>query len=118
LSEKKPLKTRLIEGLRHAFALDGPHGPLTEEDRELIGRLAGWIAKRGLALPAMLFLESIKPLNSIGSQAMVFLRPYTNIVFKPAEYDRFTAVLERREGIGALVDAIETARLEREGGRL
>ena len=44
-----------------------------------------------------------------GSQAIVFLRPFLTIVFNAEEVERVTDILERREGIGALVDAIEAA---------
>jgi hypothetical protein len=97
------------EGLRNAFSLDGPYGPLTDEDRQLLRKLAGGIVSRGMAMPAILFLSSIRPLSSIGSQAMVFLRPFLTPLLKPADYDRMAAIMERREGIGALVDEIEAA---------
>jgi len=99
--------------VRHAFALDSPHGALSEEDRELLARLAGAIVRRRMAMPAVLFLESVRPLSGIGSQAMVFLRPFLTPLLKPADYDRIAAILERREGVGALVEAIQAAQ---EGG--
>ena len=96
--------------------MDSPHGPLTDDDRDLIGRLAEKIVARRMAFPAVLFLQSIQPLNAIGSQAMVFLRPFlTGLFFNPEQYDRLAAILERREGLGALVEAIETAEAAREG---
>jgi hypothetical protein len=101
--------TRFREGLRHAFALEGPHGPLTDEDHQVLAKLADLVVDRRMATPALLFLNSIRPLNAIGSQAMVFLRPFLTPLFKPADYDRVTKILERREGIAALVEAIEAA---------
>jgi len=106
---------RLREGLRHAFALASPHGPLTQPDLDLLNKLADKIVARGMAMPATLFLQSVQPLNGVGSQAMVFLRPFlTGLFFNTDQYDRLTEILERREGLGALVDAIETARLAAE----
>ena len=117
MSQTRSTKTsRWLTGLRHAFSLASPHGPLTHEDRDLIGRLAEKIVARRMALPAALFLQSVQPLNAIGSQAMVFLRPFlTGLFFNPEQYDRLAAILERREGLGALVEAIETAQAAREG---
>lgn len=100
---------RFRTGLRNAFNLDGPHGPLTDEDRRLLGRLSEAVVSREMGTPAILFLSSIRPLNAIGSQAMVFLRPFLVSIFKPADYDRMTEILDRREGIGALIDEIEAA---------
>ena len=100
---------RLMAGARHAFAMDGPHGPLGEADRELLRRLALAIVARRMSMPALLFLQSVRPLNYVGSQALTFLRPFLTTLFKTADYDRLAAILERREGIGALVEGIEAA---------
>jgi len=100
---------RIRDGLRHAFDLAGPHGPLTAEDRELMGRIARAVVKRRMALPAVLFLGSIHALNSVGSQALVFLRPFVTGLLKEADYDRMTAILDRREGLEALIEEIEAA---------
>jgi len=98
---------KLIAGVRHAFALEGPQGRLTEADRELLRRLALAIVARRMSTPAVLFLASLRPLNYIGSQAMVFLRPFLTPLFNTKQYERLAAILERREGIGWLIDAIE-----------
>jgi hypothetical protein len=100
---------KLGDGLRNAFKLEGPHGPLTEQDRQLLARLAGAIVARGMAVPAVLFLRSVLPLNSLGSQAMVFLRPFLVGFIAGADYDRIIDILDRREGIEALIEAIEAA---------
>ncbi len=94
-------------GLRNAFSLESPHGPLTDEDRKLLARLAEKVVARRMAMPAILFLGSVRPLNSISSQAMVFLRPFLAGLLNPADYDRMTEIMDRREGIEALVEAIE-----------
>jgi len=97
------------EGLRNAFDLQSAHGPLTEEDHRLLAKLAGAVVKRGMTAPAVLFLGSVRPLNSIGSQALVFLRPFLTGLFSLEDYDRMVAILDRREGIEALIEAIEAA---------
>ena len=93
--------------------MQGPHGPLTDEDLALLDKLAGKIVQRRMAMPATIFLQSVRPLNAIGSQAMVFLRPFLTPLFKQADYDRVAAIMERREGIGALLDAIDAADVDR-----
>lgn len=104
---KWPRVGRLLDGLRHAFSTAGPHGPLTEADRELLHRLAGFVVRRRLSAPAILFLDSLRPLNYIGSQAMLFLRPFAEPFFAGKEYEQVAAILERRDGIHALIEAIE-----------
>jgi hypothetical protein len=108
-SGKRSLLGRLRAGLRHAFSLESPLGPLTEADRALLRRLAVAIVVRRMGMPAVLFLQSLRPLSYMGSQAMTFLRPFVASWVKTADYDRLTEILERREGIGALVEAIEVA---------
>ena len=93
--------------MRHAFSLDSPHGPLTEEDHALLAKLAGGIVRRRMGLPAVLLVQSVKPLNTLGNQAMVFLKPFLSALFKKGDYDRATEILDRREGLEALLAAIE-----------
>lgn len=100
---------KLRDVVRNAFALEGPHGGLTEADYDLLDKLARGIVVRGMATPALLFLRSVRPLNSLGSQALVFLRPFLTPLLRETDYDRMAAILERRESIGALVGAIEAA---------
>jgi hypothetical protein len=109
------LLSRFRSGLRNAFCLDSPHGPLTEDDRRLLARLAGAVVSRGMAVPAVLLLGSVRPLNAIGSQALVFLRPFLSGLACQADYDRMTDILDRREGIEALVEAIEAAEAMEKG---
>ena len=82
----------------------GPLGALTDEDRELLRRLAVAIVLRRMGAPAMLFLQSLRPLNYIGSQALVFLRPFLTPLFNPRDYKRLAEIAERRQGIGALIN--------------
>ena len=72
-------------------------------------RLALAIVARRMGAPAVLFLSSLRPLNFVGSQAMLFLKPFLTPLFNTHQYERLAAILERREGISALIEAIETA---------
>ena len=102
---------KIRQGLRNAFSLESPHGPLTDEDRQLLDKLARKIVARQMATPAVLFLGSVRPLNAISSQAMVFLRPFATGLIDQAAYDRMTEIVDRREGIAALIDAIEAQQM-------
>ena len=100
---------RFREGWRNAFDLKGPHGPLTDEDHRLLKKLADAVVRRRMTTPAVLFLQSVQPLNSVGSQALVFLRPFLTGLFKAEDYDRMVDILDRREGLQALTDAVGAA---------
>ena len=106
---------KLAAALRHAFTLKGPHGALTDADRELLRRLALGIVVRRMGMPAVLFLQSVRPLSYVGSQALTFLRPFLADFVKRADYERLTTILERREGVGALLSAVEAALAEKQG---
>ena len=98
---------------------DRPAPPdyLTPEQIELFERLAARVVKLRLTVPAVLFLESVRPLNFVGSQVMVFFAPMVHALFTARDYDRLQAALERRETIGYLVDLLEAKEqleLERE----
>lgn len=60
-----------------------------------------------MTVPAILFLESVKPLSFVGSQAMYFFEPMVRALFAVPEYERFAALMERRESVEALLVAIE-----------
>jgi hypothetical protein len=80
---------------------------LTKEQIELFERLADKVVERRLAMPAILFLESVRPLNFIGSQAMLFFQPMLRSLFTLRDYDLIQQALERRETVGYLADLLE-----------
>ena len=94
---------------KHAFRVGTSHENKTLSEKELavILKLAAVIQKRKLTLPATMFLECTQPLNYIGSQMMVFFRPFLTFFFTPAEYDIFQGVLEKREGIKRIIEELE-----------
>ena len=99
----------------HAFAVQGPDPEFGPSDRELVDRLAGLVVQRRLTAPALMLLETGRPLNFLGSQLLVFLSPLLKFVFAPAEYDRFVQILEKRSSIDLIVDAIAAREADRRG---
>lgn len=79
----------------------------------MLMRLVRFVVKRGLATPAILFLQTVFPLNFIGAQALLFFKPFATAIFNPVDYERFTALLERRETIPKLVELLESEMAER-----
>ncbi|HEX7076965.1 MAG TPA: hypothetical protein VF363_00950 [Candidatus Eisenbacteria bacterium] len=84
-----------------------PTGALTPEDERLFERLAELVIRYRMTVPAILFLESVKPLSFVGSQAMYFFEPMVRALFPVPEYERFAALMERRENMEALLVTIE-----------
>jgi hypothetical protein len=98
--------------VRQAFAT-APAEPLTPADLALLEVAADVIVKRGMATPAVLFLESVGPMNFLGSQALHFLTPILQAVFPQRDVERVAVLLERRDTLSKLAVLIETRERER-----
>ncbi len=85
-----------------------PGGARTAADEALLDQLAGLVIRYRMAVPAIFFLESMKPLSFVGSQAMHFFEPIVRALFTVPEYERFALLMERRENLEALLVKIET----------
>ena len=92
------------------FAGPGPGtGPVGDAERDaIIGAVAGRVVQMGMAVPAIFFLESSKPLSYIGSQVMVFFGPFVQSLFGFHRYYDFAALMEDRTNVERLLVAIET----------
>lgn len=93
--------------------------PLSPDEDAVLEKLARKVIQRGMAIPAILFLESVKPLNFITSQVLVFFEPIVQTVFNFKDYDNFRTALEKRQSIEILLlkieeyDSIDLAREKR-----
>jgi hypothetical protein len=82
---------------------------LAPEDQALFDRLANWLVARRLETPAILFLESVRPLSFVGAQAMIFFEPFARALFAVQDYDRIARLMEKRSNLELLVRTIENA---------
>jgi len=98
---------RVRAGLRHAFAVQPENQPLAIEDVQLLERIAEVIVRRRMTAPATLFLESMGPMNFLGSQALHFLTPILDCAFSTKEVEQVARLLERRDIVTRLVAIIE-----------
>jgi len=80
---------------------------LPAEEDAVLEKLARKVVEKRMAVPAIVFLESVKPLNFIGSQALVFFEPIVQTLFNFKDYDTFRQALEKRESIEILLLKIE-----------
>lgn len=94
-------------GLRHAFAVRPEDQPLSIDDVQLLERIAETIVKRGMAAPATMFLESMGPMNFLGSQALHFMTPIIDCAFNVKEVEQVARLLERRSTVTRLIAIIE-----------
>ncbi len=81
--------------------------PIPPEEDAVMEKLAVKVVEWKMAVPAILFLESVKPLNYIGAQAMVFFEPIVQSVFTFKDYSNLRVAMERRENVENLLQKIE-----------
>ncbi|MFH1228364.1 MAG: hypothetical protein V1701_10755 [Planctomycetota bacterium] len=96
----------LIDKLKHAFAIE-KGDKFTEQEIALVDKLAQLVVRRQMALPAIMFLESVRPLNFLGSQAMEFFKPIIGMVWSTTEYEQMARIMERRGCVDLIVERIE-----------
>lgn len=99
-----------------AFHIDPP-GPAkpTPEEATLVERVAEEVVKRRMSQPALLFLESSRPLAGVGAAAMHFLQPFVSVVIKQTTWSTLATFLERSGSVEYLCLRIEA--LEREASK-
>lgn len=98
---------RVREELSHAFSTTSGAEVFTTEDLALLERVADAVVKRGMTAPATVFLESLGPMNFLGSQALHFLTPIVEWAFNAREVEQVARMLERRDTISRLIIIIE-----------
>jgi len=96
---------RLRRGLSHAFAVED-QVEFSDQERALVDRLADFVVRRRMTAPALMALESARPLNFIGSQVLAFFGPLLSLVFPPEDCDRFVQLLEKRQCVDLVIETI------------
>ncbi len=88
----------------------------TPEEQKLMDRVARLIVRRGLTVPAIMFFETVRPLNWIGSQGMIFFEPFAEALnpvlhalfkLKHEDYIRFQRLMEKRSSVENILLTIE-----------
>ena len=80
---------------------------LGAEDLALLDRLAERVVELHMEIPAILTLETSKPLSLLAGQTLVFFEPMVQALFRMEGYRRFAALIERREALESLMRSIE-----------
>lgn len=86
---------------------------LDPKDRELLERLARRVVELRLETPALLTLETARPLSLVAGQAMLFFEPFAQALFRLPDYQRIAALVERRDALETLASLIERGADER-----
>ena len=81
---------------------------ISESERdEILSKVAAELNRRRLVAPALFFMEMYKPLNFIGSQALLAIHPFIQAVFPAVKFKKFALLMEKRENVEILMGLIE-----------
>jgi len=80
---------------------------------QLLDDLTRRIEKMGMTAPAILFLETYKPLAFLGAQLLWFAQPFLSLGFKEADLRDLTLLIEDRAGVEELLDRLEALQTDR-----
>ena len=84
-----------------------PAEQLTEAEKHVLDKFAALVVKWDMTAPGILLLESVKPMNYISSQLLVFAEPIVQTVFNFRDYETFREALEKRVSIEETLLMIE-----------
>lgn len=95
--------------LRHAFATE-PEGAVEPDPkvRTTLEDLLQRIVKRRMTVPAVVMLESWRPMGRVTGQMMHALTPFTGVVFDPHAWTDLARWLERRGSIPWMIERLES----------
>jgi len=74
----------------------------------VLERVADRVVELRVEVPALLTLETARPLSLVAGQAMLFFEPMVQALFRLPDYRAFAALIERRETVDQLARMIET----------
>jgi len=77
-----------------------------EEEERLIQNIAKLIVNKGLEAPAILFLETVRPISFIASQLAIIALGPLQWLFE-LEGPKYTGLFMKRENLGRIIDRIE-----------
>ncbi|QDT37186.1 hypothetical protein [Stratiformator vulcanicus] len=111
------LSSRLIASFKHAFAVDaGPVEP-TARQAEVIDKLCREIVRRGMVAPALMTLETSRPLNFVSSQAIHFFDPLVSAISDATAHRELAEFLEQRGSVEYIGGRLEETAGEAESER-
>lgn len=81
--------------------------PFTADERALLRQAAEAVVRRRLAVPAMMLLETVTPMNVVTSSMLTMLSPVWRAALPASRIDQVATLLERRDALPALVALID-----------
>ncbi|MBI4243572.1 MAG: hypothetical protein HY606_05735 [Planctomycetes bacterium] len=95
---------KLKKLLKHAFSAGSE--PLTDDEKKLLDNLIKKVRSSPLKSAAAVFIESIRPLDYIGSQTVVALKPFIEFAVPKEKIDQVISILSKRNGLDYLIKGL------------
>lgn len=86
---------------------------INERQKNLLKKIAKFIASKRMTPPAVFFFETVKPLNYISSQVLAYLEPFLTMLIPRQEYNDVVKILEQRDGLEYFLSVLEDEESER-----
>jgi len=86
---------------------------VSSEQEAAVDKVCRFIVRFGMTVPAILALESVRPLSYVGSQFMHVLSPSVGAMLSVPEWDSLAHLLEDRRGLEVILRRIEELDRER-----
>ncbi|MBN1971744.1 MAG: hypothetical protein JXR48_07630 [Candidatus Delongbacteria bacterium] len=80
---------------------------ISDEQKELLTKIARFLAERGFTVPTVFLLESMQPLNYVVSQILAYAEPFATVIVKRDLYNDLVEILEQRGGIDYFLRILE-----------
>ena len=80
---------------------------IDKTQQKAVDDVARFIIRFGMTVPAIVTLESLRPLNFVGSQFMHLLSPAITAFLSPDSWNALAKLLEERQGIDYLINRLE-----------
>ncbi len=85
---------------------------ITPSQEAILDRIAKEVVDRQMSVPVLIFLETVRPLNWMSSQVLLFFEPITAWFFGLKELIDLRRALDKRESIPMLMDKIQNSQEE------
>ncbi len=82
---------------------------ITDDQRELLESVATRIVNLRMAVPAMMALETVSPMNMVSASMLHVLGPMLRLAVPGERLDMLTALLEQRGAIPEFIRVIDVA---------
>ena len=79
------------------------------DEEKAVGKVVQFIRRFGLVTPAILALESCRPLSVVGAQTMHVLSPMAGILTPFVEWDSLARLLDDRRGLDYVLSRLEAS---------